>query len=338
MLKFFSAYTNTVRKMIKGYNMDLYNLFRNQNIKEVWKEHDNWNGGIDYYDITVSVPVGFFENLRNKDAIEETERVIKGFYMDAMRGDGESIQLNSVILEPTAEDVSIFGENVDDSMWKPGFFRLFINHRVENKELVSNLKHCLYDYGIDCFVAHEDISPSKEWELEIEKALFTMDALCAIVTPDFIKSHWCDQEVGIALGQGKLVIPEKKEEDPYGFFGKYQAIGSRNKTAYMLAADLWNVLYKNEMTREIYLNKFVELILKSTVKNEALKYIEIIKQFEGLDKRYVEKLHENYNSNIILNSKEVIDSINPLFQKYGLMPLFVTSFSTTLDDNTDLPF
>lgn len=338
MVKLFSAYTNTVRKMIKVYDMDLYNLFRNQNIKEVWKEHDNLNGGIDYYDITISVPVEYFEELRGRDAIEKTEQVITGFYMDAMRGDGESIQLNSVILKPTAEDISTFGENVDDSMWKPGFFRLFISHRAENKESASNLKRCLSDYGIDCFVAHEDIVPSKEWEQEIEKALFTMDALCAIVVPDFNASQWCDQEVGIALGQGKLVISVKKEKEPYGFFGKYQAIGSRNKTANMLAADLWTVLYKNEMTREIYLNKFVELILKSTVKTEALKYIEIIKQCENLDKSYVKKLHENLISNIILNSKEVIDSINPLFQKYGLMSRITTSYITTQNNNTDLPF
>lgn len=43
-----------------------------------------------------------------------------------------------------------------------------------------------------------------------------MDALCAIVAPDFKNSNWCDQEVGIALGQRKLVIPISKDgEMPY---------------------------------------------------------------------------------------------------------------------------
>lgn len=59
-----------------------------------------------------------------------------------------------------------------------------------------------------------------------------MDALCAIITPCFKGSDWCDQEVGMALGQRKLVIPVSKENElPYGFFGKYQAIKSKGQNA-----------------------------------------------------------------------------------------------------------
>ena len=188
MAKVFSSYTNVVRKMVRNYNVELYNYFSEQNIEESWVDHDNWNGGIDFYMIIIRVPVDYFENIRRRGVVEEIENTIGSFYNDAMRGDGESIQLRGVILKPIADDISVFGDNVDDSMWKPGHFRLFISHLSANKESASNLKRCLLDYGIDCFVAHEDITPSKEWEMEIEKALFTMDALCAIVVPDFIKN------------------------------------------------------------------------------------------------------------------------------------------------------
>lgn len=338
MAKLFSTYTNTVRRMIKGYNSDLYNLFCDQNIEEVWVSHDNWNGGIDFYDIIVRIPVEYFEELRKEGNIENTEQSLVGFYNDAMRGDGDSIQLRGVILKPTAEDFSTFGENVDDSMWKPGLFRLFISHLSTNKESASNLKYCLANYGIDCFVAHEDITPSKEWEMEIEKSLFTMDALCAIVVPNFIKSQWCDQEVGIALGQRKLVISIDKGSVPYGFFGKYQALKSRDKTANKLAADVWKALYTNERTKTIYFNKLVSLILNSTIKSDALKYIGIIKQCENLDKNFVERLHDNFIANNILNSEDVVNYSNPLFKKYGLMPLSVVNHITQVNDYDNLPF
>lgn len=338
MTKIFSEYTNTVRRMIKGYNSDMYNFFCEQNIEEVWTYHDNWNGGIDFYNIIINVSVDYFEKLRKRGILEEIESTIAGFYNDAMRGDGESIQLRSVILKPTAEDISTFGDNLDDSMWKPGHFRLFISHLSTNKESASNLKCCLANYGIDCFVAHEDITPSKEWEMEIEKALFTMDALCAIVVPDFIKSLWCDQEVGIALGQRKLVISIDKGNVPYGFFGKYQALKSRNKTANELATDVWKALYTNERTKTVYFNKLVSLILNSTLKSDAVKYIEIIKKCDDLSKYFVESLHNNLIANNILNSEDVIDSINPLFQKYGLMPLSAISHSGHKNDYNDLPF
>ena len=337
MNKIFSSYTKTVRRMLKEYNADLYNIFCDQNIEETWVSHDNWNGGIDFYNIIISVPVDFFENLRKRDAVEETEKVINGYYNDAMRGEGESIQISNIILKPTADDISTFGENLDDSMWKHEQFRLFISHLSSNKTSASNLKSCLSNYGIDCFVAHEDIIPSKEWEIEIEKALFTMDALCAIVTPDFINSEWCDQEVGIALGQKKLVISVNKGAVPYGFFGKYQALKSAS-TANGMAIEIWKALSTNDRTKAVYWRKLISLILNATDSSEAMRFIEILKKCENIDKSFIEYLHENIGSNKVLNSQDVIDSVNLVFQKYGLMPIVLSSHLTIQNNEDELPF
>ena len=338
MAKVFSSYTNVVRRMVKGYNIELYNYFYEQNIEESWVDHDNWNGGIDFYIIVIRIPVDYFEDLRQRGVVEEIENKISEFYNYAMRGDGESIQLRGVILKPSADDISTFGDNIDDSMWKPGLFRLFISHLSTNKQSASNLKQCLHNYGIDCFVAHEDITPSKEWEIEIEKALFTMDALCAIVAPDFIKSQWCDQEVGIALGQKKLVISIDKGNVPYGFFGKYQALKSKNKNANEIAIDVWKAIHANDKTKNGYLKKLVSLILNATNKTDALQYIDIIKLCEDVNKRYIDNLYDNFRANGILNSKEVTESINPFFQNYGLMPLVPILPSIEQNGYEDLPF
>lgn len=56
-----------------------------------------------------------------------------------------------------------------------------------------------------------------------------MDLLCAIITPDFYMSKWCDQEVGIALGRAIPTISIKKGADPHGFIGRYQAIKAKTK-------------------------------------------------------------------------------------------------------------
>lgn len=338
MAKIFSSYTNVVRRMIKGYNKELYNYFNEQNIEESWVDHDNWDGGIDFYNIIIRIPVDYFENLRRRGALEEIENKIVEFYNDAMRGDGESIQLRSVILKPSADEISTWGENVDDSMWKPGLFRLFISHLSVNKQSASNLKQCIHYYGIDCFVAHEDITPSKEWEIEIEKALFTMDALCAIVAPDFINSQWCDQEVGIALGQKKLVISIDKGAVPYGFFGKYQALKSKNRNANEIAIDVWKALLVNDKTKTIYINKLISLILNATNKSDALQYIDVIKLCENVNKQFIENLHDNFKSNEILNSIDIIKSINPVFQSYGLTPLVQVVHSIEQNAYENLPF
>ena len=338
MTKIFSAYTNTVRRMIKDYNAELYKFFCEPNIEEVWTSHDNWNGGIDFYNIVINIPVDFFGQLRKSGIVEEIEKAIDGFYSDAMRGGDESLRINKVFLKPQAENVSVFGDNSDDSMWRPGLYRLFISHLSENKSAASNLKQCLQGYGIDCFVAHEDITPSKEWEMEIEKALFTMDALCAIVVPDFIKSQWCDQEVGIALGQRKQVFAINKGAVPYGFFGRYQALKSKDKNALQMAHDVWEAISTNNNTKQTYINKLVTLILTATTSLDAVRLIEILNQCENVDKRFIENIYDNYSSNNILNTREVIDSINPIFQKYGLDNIAIGLPEAVRDDDEILPF
>lgn len=339
MGKIFATYTNTVRKMIKDFNKELYGFFCEQNIEEVWTNHDNWNGGIDFYDIIISVPVDFFTQTRRSGILEEIEKTIIGFYNDAMRGGDESLQISNVYLKPQADNVTVFGDNSDDSMWKPGLFRLFISHLSKYKVAASNLKQCLQNYGIDCFVAHEDITPSKEWEIEIEKSLFTMDALCAIVVPDFRRSRWCDQEVGIALGQRKQVFAINKGAMPYGFFGRYQALKSRNKNANQMAYDVWAAISTNDNTKSVYFNKLVSLILNATISSDAVRLIELLKQCSNIDKRFIENIYNNFRTNNILNTSTVIDSINPLFQRYGLKKLEISQPKAIQNDNDeDLPF
>ena len=69
-------------------------------------------------------------------------------------------------------------------------FRLFISHIAKHKDRATRLKECLQPHGISGFVAHEDINPTLEWQQEIERALYCMDAMVAIHTPGFSRSYW----------------------------------------------------------------------------------------------------------------------------------------------------
>jgi hypothetical protein len=114
----------------------------------------------------------------------------------------------------------------EDRIWRPGTFRLFISHTSWHKARASRLASTFERLGVHAFVAHEAIEPTREWQDVIEVALLTCDALCAMLTSDFPESKWCDQEVGFAVAQRKLVLPLEMGADPHGFIGKYQAIPS----------------------------------------------------------------------------------------------------------------
>lgn len=334
---YFSSYIPTVRTLFEDFDAELSKFLVDANIDEVWLSHDNWNGGIDTYNIVLTVPTDLFKSLKRRNAIEQSEAELGKCYADAMRGEGESLQIAGVVIRPTTADVPQFGNNYNDRMWKPGYFRLFISHLSEYKESASNLKVCLQDFGIDGFVAHEDITPSKEWEQEIEAALFSLDALCAIVVPGFEKSNWCDQEVGIALGRKKMVFSIKKGKNPYGFFGKYQALPSQ-RNANDMAQELAKAICVNELTRGDYFTKLGNLILNASSENTALKFIHVLSEAEYMDKQYVILLHDNFANNQTIMKENVLEAVNPLFQKYGLSELQIVIPSNNQDDEMDLPF
>lgn len=123
----------------------------------------------------------------------------------------------------------------ESGAWIPDQFRLFITHLSADQKSATALKSALSVFRISGFVAHMDIEPTKEWQSVIEQALFTADALVALMTARFKESNWVDQETGIAIGRRLLVIPIRAGRDPYGFIGKYQALAIGTKDAATLA-------------------------------------------------------------------------------------------------------
>lgn len=109
-------------------------------------------------------------------------------------------------------------------LWGDCDLKVFISHLSKEKIKAKALAKELNSYNASGFVAHIDIKPNDEWLKNIESALESMDVLLAIVTEDFKESDWTVQEIGFALGKGVPVIAIRNGMDPFGFFGKWQAI------------------------------------------------------------------------------------------------------------------
>lgn len=132
--------------------------------------------------------------------------------------------------------------------WKGQRFRLFASHIHTDKKKLSELKIALESYGIDTFIAHEDIKPTKEWQNEIERALDTCDAALAFLTPNFHNSRWVDQEIGYCISRRILVLPLQLGADPYGLMGKYQGLqGSRIELS-ELARSIFELFIHHNLT------------------------------------------------------------------------------------------
>jgi len=100
---------------------------------------------------------------------------------------------------------------------------LFISHVSESKQLASQIAKSLGLHNIEAFVAHEDIQPTAEWQLEIEAFLDKMDCRLCLLNTGYSSSVWCNQEIGVCFGKSIPLISLRMEEDPKGFIGKWQA-------------------------------------------------------------------------------------------------------------------
>lgn len=210
-------------------------------------EYDNWNGGTYSYALMLDVPVSVFVSVESK--LQKIEKSMSSKLAVICRNVSNHY-LSKVTITPLTSKLTGVGPRVKPPdaevkhIWKEGYFRLFLSHVSAHKVAVAEIKSELQLLGISGFVAHEDITPSLEWQNEIELALRSMHSLAALLTPDFHQSNWTDQEIGFALGQGVLVVPVRLGADPYGFIGKVQGLSGSlvqpTRVAGLLSSTLLN--------------------------------------------------------------------------------------------------
>jgi hypothetical protein len=109
-----------------------------------------------------------------------------------------------------------------DDLWNPGLIRAFLSHLAIHRDVASRLSTELRNHGIDAFVAHEDVTVTREWQTEIERALTSAEVFVALTHPESSGSIWIQQEIGWALGRQLPIFIVRLGEDPLGFPTKFQ--------------------------------------------------------------------------------------------------------------------
>lgn len=199
------------------------------------------------------------------------------------------------------------------------------------------MRLALKKFAISGLVAHDDIEPTKEWQDEIEAALFSMDALAALITTDFYKSKWADQEVGVAIGRGVLIVPVKRDADPHGFINKYQAINGRGKTVNQVAKSIFEVLFRSSQTRSRMLACMVDATAFEQDEKTALARLELIASLKDIPKDSLERLKEGVTKNqVFMKSSVLMPRLLELLKDRSVSPVYEAQEEVVLDE--DIPF
>lgn len=130
--------------------------------------------------------------------------------------------------------------------------RVFVSHLSVEKLKATRMRDCLAEHQMSAFVAHEDIEPTLEWQVQIERGLTNCELFVSLHTPGFSASHWTQQEVGYAVGRGVKIIAVRMGEDPVGFIQKNQALSRGSKIADALASEIAELVKGDERLRDRY--------------------------------------------------------------------------------------
>lgn len=270
--------------------------------------------------LVLEIPVEDYAIIEDERPVLENmirDRV-KNIIRPAMGNYITEVIISPQIAEATKHEEFDEGEKAEEipSFWAPGFFRLFISHTTENKKSAHNLKSALARYQVAAFVAHDDIIPTKEWQAEIELALRTMDSMTAIITADFCESRWCDQEVGIAIGRGKLIIPLRKGADPHGFLGKYQGVQAQGLDALGVAEKVVEILMTHSLSTERMGDALVERMVTSLTWEDARATMKLLEKLPRLNSYQTTKLVQSIEQNAkVKEAYYVPDRIKQLVSK-----------------------
>jgi len=104
--------------------------------------------------------------------------------------------------------------------------RAFISYSAHDCDKKSSiLKELLQKYlGFESFTAHTDVPGGKDFNEMIIKQIKTSHIFFPLISESSEKSTFVNQEIGIAIGSGKPIIPIKINKNPFGFISHIQAI------------------------------------------------------------------------------------------------------------------
>lgn len=286
--------------------------------------YDDWGDGTDLFTLMLELPIPLYADIG--DQREKLERSIERRISQVVRTEVGN-RITDVVISPTLAEESRpirpspgtdMSAEETPGFWQPGFFRLFITHVATNKPQAHQLKVVLAKYQIAAFVAHDDIEPTREWQAEIERALRTMDALLALISPGFLSSRWCDQEVGIAIGRGKLVLPLRLGADPHGFLGKYQGLQAIGADDVTLAEKIVEILLQNPVSSQRMAEALVECLLSSPTYETSKRTVALLERVPQLNASQVARLIRAIDENgQVRDAFKVPAKIRSLVARFG---------------------
>lgn len=203
--------------------------------------------------------------------------------------------------------------------------KIFISYANDDHELAGEIKRLLEDrYGVDVFLAHDDIRPSREWQEEIKEALNETNAFLALLTESFDGSDYTDQETGYALARDIPIIPLNAGNIPHGFISRYQALRINRRSIESSCDSIAQTLSTIRQIRGMFLDSLIRRFGNSYSFDEAAVMTNRLLEFEGYSRQ---------QKNEIVRLAAANDQISKSFKAQRKLGTFIKTNADELDQD-----
>lgn len=184
--------------------------------------------------------------------------------------------------------------------------KVFISYSHHDFDKAENIYNILKEGDIDCFIAPYEIKGGTKWEPNILEKLLNSNFFILMLSDNFSKSTWCNQESSIAYLQyeynnAQLIPICIDKTKPYGIFYSVQSIDYDKIDSLEKFVELINfksISFKEafEKSKTNKINKLINNLRKSKNYNNSN---EIFKKLEDIDLslKQVEEIIEIANCN-----------------------------------------
>jgi hypothetical protein len=194
--------------------------------------------------------------------LNEWDGTKENYVLEMLRDTHDSLlqQLDGYLHPSAVRVISPQPVTFDDPTgpWTGSGLRFFLSHSHKQAQKAAGLREELAKRSVDVFVAHDSIEPTDEWEQVILSALKSCDACGALMTPEFVTSKWCDQEMGFCLARDRLIIPLDLGATPYGFIGRFHALPIDGRKIRDVALSIFELLVRKPQSRDAMAQALVD--------------------------------------------------------------------------------
>ncbi|MDA7996751.1 MAG: TIR domain-containing protein [Nitrosopumilus sp.] len=182
--------------------------------------------------------------------------------------------------------------------------RAFISYSNEKKDLAAGVRRHMEEAGIDAFLSDRDIRSGTKWEDKIISEIGLCKYFIVVLTEDYHRRDYTDQEFGIAIGCKRNIHILGMGGRPYGFMKSIQVADAAKYGAQGFFECIYEVIEEiSNGNTDMVLEYLVNVLTKSENVEMTAFYAGKIKD-QNLDKGQLDRIAAAYIDNCHIHCAE----------------------------------